>query len=73
MFKYGRMQKKIPHWLVCGSCGTCLVNIIITTVSFHDFQIYVKQRNLVKSQIRSVQRNYEERLINKFSINPKAF
>ena len=42
-------------------------------MSFYDFQIYAKQRNLVKSQIRSVQRNYEEQLINKFSINSKAF
>ena len=24
MFKYGRMQKKIPSWLVHGSCGACL-------------------------------------------------
>ena len=24
MFKYGKMQRKIPSWLVCGSCGTCL-------------------------------------------------
>ena len=24
MFKYGRMQKKVPSWLVCGSRGTCL-------------------------------------------------
>ena len=24
MFKYGRMQKKIPSWLMCGSRGTCL-------------------------------------------------
>ena len=23
-FKYGRMQKKISPWLVCGSPGTCL-------------------------------------------------
>ena len=28
MFKYGRMQKKIPCWLVCGSCGTYLVNML---------------------------------------------
>ena len=39
----------------------------------YDFQIYAKQRNLVKSQIRSAQRNYEEQLINKFSTNSKAF
>ena len=24
MFKYGGMQRKIPSWLVCDSCGTCL-------------------------------------------------
>ena len=24
MFKYGRMQRKIPPWLVCGSHGACL-------------------------------------------------
>ena len=36
-------------------------------MSSHDFQIYVKQRNLVKSKIRSAQRSYEENLINKFS------
>ena len=24
MFKYSRMQRKIPSWLVCGSHGTCL-------------------------------------------------
>ena len=24
MFKYGKMQRKIPSWLVCGSCGMCL-------------------------------------------------
>ena len=24
MFKYGRMQKKIPSRLVCGSSGACL-------------------------------------------------
>ena len=23
-FKYGRMQTKIPSWLVCGSRGACL-------------------------------------------------
>ena len=28
MFKYGRMQKKIPPWLVCGSRGACLVNML---------------------------------------------
>ena len=28
MFKYGRMQKKIPPWLVCGSHGACLVNML---------------------------------------------
>ena len=28
MFKYSRMQKKIPHRLVCGSCGACLVNML---------------------------------------------
>ena len=24
MFKYGRMQKKVPSWLVCDSHGACL-------------------------------------------------
>ena len=24
MFKYGKMQRKIPSWLVYDSCGTCL-------------------------------------------------
>ena len=24
MFKYGRMQKKVPSWLVCGSHAACL-------------------------------------------------
>ena len=24
MFKYGRTQRKIPSWLVCGSHGACL-------------------------------------------------
>ena len=24
MFKYGRMQKEIPFWLVCGSHSACL-------------------------------------------------
>ena len=24
MFKYGRIQKRIPSWLVCGSYGMCL-------------------------------------------------
>ena len=28
MFEYGRMQKKIPPRLVCGSRGTCLVNML---------------------------------------------
>ena len=30
VFKYSRMQKKIPPQLVCGSCtcGTCLVNML---------------------------------------------
>ena len=28
MFKYGRMQKKIPPQLVCGSHGACLVNML---------------------------------------------
>ena len=26
--KYGRMQKYIPSWLVCGSCGTCLASML---------------------------------------------
>ena len=42
-------------------------------MSSHNFQVCAKQRNLVKSQIRSAQRNNEEQLINKFSTNPKAF
>ena len=50
-----------------------LYNRYLHTMSSQDFQIYAKQRNLVKSQIRSAQRNYEEQLINKFSTNPKAF
>ena len=24
VFKYGRMQKGIPSWLVCDSCSACL-------------------------------------------------
>ena len=28
MFRYGRMQKKIPLRLVCGSRGACLVNML---------------------------------------------
>ena len=28
MFKYSRMQKKIPTRLVCGSRGACLVNML---------------------------------------------
>ena len=42
-------------------------------MSPHDFQIYAKQRNVVKLKIRSAQRNYEEQLINKFKMNSKAF
>ena len=29
MFKYGRMQRKIPSQLVCGSCGTCLDSTLL--------------------------------------------
>ena len=28
MFKYGRMQKKIPPQLVCGSHGACLDSML---------------------------------------------
>jgi len=42
-------------------------------MSSQDFQVYAKQRNLVRLQIRSAQCNYEEQLINKFSTNLKAF
>ena len=42
-------------------------------MSFHDFHVYAKQRNLVKSLIRSAQHSYEEHLIDKFTTNPKAF
>ena len=42
-------------------------------MSPHDFQMYAKRRNVVKSKITSAQRNYEEQLINKFNMNPKAF
>ena len=42
-------------------------------MSFHDFHVYAKQRNLVQSIIRSAQHSYEEHLIDKFTANPKAF
>ena len=36
MFKYSRMQRKIPSQLVCGSCGMCLdstlLGVQVTTV-----------------------------------------
>ena len=50
-----------------------LYNKYLHSMSPHDFQIYAKQRNVVKSKIRSAQRNYEEQLINKFNVNSKAF
>ena len=28
MFKYGRMQKNIPPYLVCGSHGACLDSML---------------------------------------------
>ena len=75
--KIKQSQTSVPWWSKALSKAVDqkhrLYNKYLHSMSPHDFQIYAKQRNVVKSKIRSAQRNYEEQLINKFNVNSKAF
>ena len=67
--KIMHMLTSVPWWFTALSKAVekkhlYIMGIYLCSMSSHDFQIYAKQRNL---KIRSVQRNYEEHLINKFS------
>ena len=75
--KIKQSRTSVPWWSKALSKAVdqkhCLYNKYLYSMSPHDFQIYAKQRNVVKSKIRSAQRNYEEQLINKLNVNSKVF